>query len=151
MPPSGESLKILARDLGNRVFTKYCVRQKHQNQTVEKLGSIYNAYTDLLAKDTKVKRKNSSYLLARDMLCMLYCMAVVIKSAILWLKYDVATTDLKAQYRFLKSNLLFYHPVWTIGFHFSALHSFFLFFIIFYFPEARPNLFDQLNYNIFML
>uniref|UniRef100_A0AAX7TAQ7 DNA-directed RNA polymerase n=1 Tax=Astatotilapia calliptera TaxID=8154 RepID=A0AAX7TAQ7_ASTCA len=54
LPPSGESLKILARDLGNRVFTKYCVRQKHQNQTVEKLGSIYNAYTDLLAKDTKV-------------------------------------------------------------------------------------------------
>ncbi|XP_039463115.1 DNA-directed RNA polymerase, mitochondrial isoform X2 [Oreochromis aureus] len=53
LPPSGESLKILARDLGNRVFTKYCVRQKHQNQTVEKLGSIYNAYTDLLAKDTK--------------------------------------------------------------------------------------------------
>ncbi|XP_006800467.2 DNA-directed RNA polymerase, mitochondrial [Neolamprologus brichardi] len=54
LPPSGESLKILARDLGNRVFTKYCVRQKHQNQTVEKLGSIYNAYTDLLAKDIKV-------------------------------------------------------------------------------------------------
>uniref|UniRef100_A0A669BXA8 DNA-directed RNA polymerase n=1 Tax=Oreochromis niloticus TaxID=8128 RepID=A0A669BXA8_ORENI len=54
LPPSGESLKILARDLGNRVFTKYCVRQKHQNQTVEKLGSIYNAYTDLLAKDTKI-------------------------------------------------------------------------------------------------
>ncbi|KAM4574867.1 DNA-directed RNA polymerase, mitochondrial [Fundulus diaphanus] len=54
MPPSGESLKILARDVGNRIYTKYCVRQKHQNQTVEKLGSIYDAYTDLLAKDTKV-------------------------------------------------------------------------------------------------
>ncbi|KAI3368300.1 hypothetical protein L3Q82_008012 [Scortum barcoo] len=54
LPPSGESLKILARDLGNRVYTKYCVRQKHQNQMVEKLGNIYNAYTDLLAKDTKV-------------------------------------------------------------------------------------------------
>uniref|UniRef100_A0A672HQW3 DNA-directed RNA polymerase n=2 Tax=Salarias fasciatus TaxID=181472 RepID=A0A672HQW3_SALFA len=54
LPPSGESLKILARDLGHRVFTKYSVRQKHQNQTVEKLGSIYSMYTDLLAKDTKV-------------------------------------------------------------------------------------------------
>ncbi|KAK2907712.1 DNA-directed RNA polymerase, mitochondrial [Channa argus] len=54
MPPSGESLKILAKDLGNRIYTKYCVRQKHQNLTVEKLGNIYNAYTDLLAKDTKV-------------------------------------------------------------------------------------------------
>lgn len=56
LPPSGESLKILARDLGNRIYTKYCVRQKQQNQIVEKLGSIYSAYTDLLAKDTKVKK-----------------------------------------------------------------------------------------------
>lgn len=54
MPPSGESLKILARDLGNRVYTKYAVRQKQQNQTVEKLGNIYKAYTRLLAKDTEV-------------------------------------------------------------------------------------------------
>ncbi|CAG5864809.1 unnamed protein product [Menidia menidia] len=54
LPPSGESLKILARDLGNRVYTKYCVQQKHQNHTVDKLERIYNAFTDLLAKDTQV-------------------------------------------------------------------------------------------------
>lgn len=54
MPPSGESLKFLAHDLGNSVYTKYCVRQKHQHQTVEKLGNIYKTYLDLLAKDTKV-------------------------------------------------------------------------------------------------
>ncbi|KAM4738485.1 DNA-directed RNA polymerase, mitochondrial [Anableps anableps] len=54
LPPSGQSLKILARDLGNRIYTKYCVRQKYHNQAVEKLESIYNAYTDLLAKDTQV-------------------------------------------------------------------------------------------------
>ncbi|XP_019936903.2 DNA-directed RNA polymerase, mitochondrial [Paralichthys olivaceus] len=53
LPPSGESLKVLASDLGNRVYTKYSVRQKHQNQMVEKLGKIYCSYTDLLAKDTK--------------------------------------------------------------------------------------------------
>ncbi|XP_071343586.1 DNA-directed RNA polymerase, mitochondrial [Trachinotus anak] len=53
LPFSGESLKILAGDLGNRVYTKYSVQQKRQNQTVEKLGKIYNTYTDLLAKDTK--------------------------------------------------------------------------------------------------
>ncbi|XP_034387343.1 DNA-directed RNA polymerase, mitochondrial isoform X2 [Cyclopterus lumpus] len=53
LPPSGESLKILARELGNRVYTKYSVRQKHQSQMVEKLRNIYNSYTDLLAKDTK--------------------------------------------------------------------------------------------------
>lgn len=54
LPPSGESLKILARDLGSRVHTKYSVRQKHQNQMLEKLSTIYNQYTGVLAKDTKV-------------------------------------------------------------------------------------------------
>ncbi|KAL7396271.1 hypothetical protein ABVT39_003255 [Epinephelus coioides] len=53
LPPSGQSLKILAGDLGNRVYTKYTVRQKHKNKIVGKLGNIYNAYADLLAKDTK--------------------------------------------------------------------------------------------------
>ncbi|XP_070764793.1 DNA-directed RNA polymerase, mitochondrial [Enoplosus armatus] len=53
LSPSGESLKILATDLGSRVYTKYSVQQKHQNQMVEKLGNIYSTYTDLLAKDTK--------------------------------------------------------------------------------------------------
>ncbi|XP_038572158.1 DNA-directed RNA polymerase, mitochondrial isoform X1 [Micropterus salmoides] len=66
LPPSGESLKILARDLGNRVHTKYSVRQKYQNQTVEKLGNIYTAYTELLAKDTKVHN-----LLPREQWCKL--------------------------------------------------------------------------------
>lgn len=56
MPPSGESLKILARDLGNRVYTKYAIRLKHQSKMLEKLGNIYNAYTGLLAKDTEVSR-----------------------------------------------------------------------------------------------
>uniref|UniRef100_H3CZ72 DNA-directed RNA polymerase n=1 Tax=Tetraodon nigroviridis TaxID=99883 RepID=H3CZ72_TETNG len=53
LPPSGESLKILARDLGSRVYTKYSVRQKHQNQMLDKLSAIYNKYTRVLAKDTK--------------------------------------------------------------------------------------------------
>lgn len=57
LPPSGESLKILARDLGSRVYTKYSVRQKHQNQMLEKLSTIYNRYTEVLAKDTKVTNK----------------------------------------------------------------------------------------------
>ncbi|XP_037106422.1 DNA-directed RNA polymerase, mitochondrial [Syngnathus acus] len=53
MPPSGESLMTLAKDLGTRVYTKYSVYQKYRNQMVEKLGTIYSAYTDLLAKDTE--------------------------------------------------------------------------------------------------
>ncbi|XP_047444012.1 DNA-directed RNA polymerase, mitochondrial [Mugil cephalus] len=54
MPTSGESLKILAKELGHRVFTKYCVQQKLRNQMVEKLGNIYNTYAESLAKDNKV-------------------------------------------------------------------------------------------------
>uniref|UniRef100_UPI0037E77CFC DNA-directed RNA polymerase, mitochondrial n=1 Tax=Semicossyphus pulcher TaxID=241346 RepID=UPI0037E77CFC len=66
MPPSGESVKILAGDLGNRVYTKYSVRQKIRNQKVEKLGNIYNAYTDLLAKDSKAYE-----VLSREQWCKL--------------------------------------------------------------------------------
>uniref|UniRef100_A0A8C2W8E9 DNA-directed RNA polymerase n=1 Tax=Cyclopterus lumpus TaxID=8103 RepID=A0A8C2W8E9_CYCLU len=66
LPPSGESLKILARELGNRVYTKYSVRQKHQSQMVEKLRNIYNSYTDLLAKDTKVDKSSHSTCLLLD-------------------------------------------------------------------------------------
>ena len=54
LPLSGESLKVLARDLGNRVYTKCSIRQKGQDLMVEKLGSVYSGYTDLLAKDTEV-------------------------------------------------------------------------------------------------
>uniref|UniRef100_A0A3B4ANA1 DNA-directed RNA polymerase n=1 Tax=Periophthalmus magnuspinnatus TaxID=409849 RepID=A0A3B4ANA1_9GOBI len=53
MPPSGESLKILARDLGSRVYTKYSVRQKQQNHMVQKMTNIYSSYINILAKDTK--------------------------------------------------------------------------------------------------
>lgn len=70
MPPSGESLKILARDLGNRVYTKYAIRLKHQSKMLEKLGNIYNAYTGLLAKDTEVSKAtllcNTSLLATRS-------------------------------------------------------------------------------------
>lgn len=52
--PSGESLKILATDLGGRVYTKYSVRQKQQYEMVQKLRKIYNSYSDILAKDTEV-------------------------------------------------------------------------------------------------
>lgn len=66
MPARGESLKTLARDLGNRVYTKYSVQQKLQNQIVEKLGNIYSAYVDLLAKDTKVKKKKDILLIVLE-------------------------------------------------------------------------------------
>ncbi|KAM6963404.1 LOW QUALITY PROTEIN: DNA-directed RNA polymerase, mitochondrial [Aplochiton taeniatus] len=53
LPPSGESLHILAKELGHRVHTKFCVYLKGHCQIVDKLGNLYNHYVDLLAKDTK--------------------------------------------------------------------------------------------------
>uniref|UniRef100_A0A8C7QF58 DNA-directed RNA polymerase n=1 Tax=Oncorhynchus mykiss TaxID=8022 RepID=A0A8C7QF58_ONCMY len=54
LPPSGESLHILAKELGNRVHNKFCIRMKSHNQMVDKLSHIYNEYAELLAKDSKV-------------------------------------------------------------------------------------------------
>lgn len=78
LPPSGESLKILAQDLGNRVYTKYAVRQKHQNKMLEKLSNIYNTYTELLAKDTQVnkslcRRSNVSQFAPNTLRCSHLC------------------------------------------------------------------------------
>ncbi|CAB1324425.1 unnamed protein product, partial [Coregonus sp. 'balchen'] len=53
LPPSGESLHVLAKELGNRVHNKFCIRMKVHNQMVDKLSHIYNEYTELLANDSK--------------------------------------------------------------------------------------------------
>ncbi|XP_060797384.1 DNA-directed RNA polymerase, mitochondrial [Neoarius graeffei] len=53
LPPSGESLLLLAKELGNRVQNVYCIQQKSHSQIVEKLGNIYNSYVKLLGKDTE--------------------------------------------------------------------------------------------------
>uniref|UniRef100_A0A673JIU0 DNA-directed RNA polymerase, mitochondrial n=1 Tax=Sinocyclocheilus rhinocerous TaxID=307959 RepID=A0A673JIU0_9TELE len=51
--PSGESLLIMAEEMGNRVYNLYSIRQKSHSQMIEKLGSIYNSYAELLANDTE--------------------------------------------------------------------------------------------------
>ncbi|RXN20383.1 DNA-directed RNA mitochondrial [Labeo rohita] len=53
LSPSGESLLIMAEEMGNRVYNLYSIRQKSHSQMVEKLGSIYNSYSELLANDTE--------------------------------------------------------------------------------------------------
>ncbi|XP_053369453.1 DNA-directed RNA polymerase, mitochondrial [Clarias gariepinus] len=53
LPPSGDSLLFLAKELGNRVHNVYCIQQKSHSQIVEKLGKIYNSYVELLGKDTE--------------------------------------------------------------------------------------------------
>ncbi|KAI5101019.1 DNA-directed RNA polymerase, mitochondrial isoform X1 [Silurus meridionalis] len=53
LPPSGDSVLFLAKDLGNRVHNVYCIQQKSHSQIMEKLGNIYNLYVKLLGKDTE--------------------------------------------------------------------------------------------------
>uniref|UniRef100_A0A673XN10 DNA-directed RNA polymerase n=1 Tax=Salmo trutta TaxID=8032 RepID=A0A673XN10_SALTR len=67
LPPSGESLHILAKELGNRVHNKFCIRMKSHNQMVGKLSHIYNEYAELLEFDVlprerwwKVEAEHSS-------------------------------------------------------------------------------------------
>uniref|UniRef100_A0A8C2B3L6 DNA-directed RNA polymerase n=1 Tax=Cyprinus carpio TaxID=7962 RepID=A0A8C2B3L6_CYPCA len=55
LSPSGESLLIMAEEMGNRVYNLYSIRQKSHSQMIEKLGSIYNSYSELLANDTEVQ------------------------------------------------------------------------------------------------
>ncbi|XP_035508951.1 DNA-directed RNA polymerase, mitochondrial isoform X2 [Morone saxatilis] len=54
MPLSGGTLMYLAAELGQKIYSKYAVKQKLQNHIMDKLANIYNDYTELLAKDTKV-------------------------------------------------------------------------------------------------
>ncbi|XP_031430295.1 DNA-directed RNA polymerase, mitochondrial isoform X1 [Clupea harengus] len=52
MQPSGESLLYIAKELGNRVHNKFCIRQKAHSQMADKLAQIYSSYAELLAQDT---------------------------------------------------------------------------------------------------
>ncbi|XP_063057462.1 DNA-directed RNA polymerase, mitochondrial [Engraulis encrasicolus] len=51
LPPSGETLLFMARELGSRIQNKFCIRQKVHSQMVDKLAVIYSQYVDLLAED----------------------------------------------------------------------------------------------------
>ncbi|KAJ7993063.1 hypothetical protein DPEC_G00268550 [Dallia pectoralis] len=53
MPPSGESLQVLAKNLGIRVYNKFCILRKRQNHMVDKLNRIYNEYVELVAEDNE--------------------------------------------------------------------------------------------------
>ncbi|KAJ8374547.1 hypothetical protein SKAU_G00051270 [Synaphobranchus kaupii] len=53
LPPNGESLLVLAKDLGYRIQNKFYIRQKSQSHMVDKLRHIYERYAELLAKDTE--------------------------------------------------------------------------------------------------
>ncbi|XP_015285247.1 PREDICTED: DNA-directed RNA polymerase, mitochondrial [Gekko japonicus] len=52
LPPQGESLLILARELGTKVYNKYVMQKKSWSRLVEKIQHVYDSYAQLLAKDT---------------------------------------------------------------------------------------------------
>ncbi|MBN3303172.1 RPOM protein, partial [Amia calva] len=53
LQPNGESLLILAKELGNKVYNKYCIRTKARSLMLDKITTIYNRYAELLAEDTE--------------------------------------------------------------------------------------------------
>uniref|UniRef100_UPI00398F7099 DNA-directed RNA polymerase, mitochondrial isoform X2 n=1 Tax=Pristiophorus japonicus TaxID=55135 RepID=UPI00398F7099 len=54
IPPNGEALLIIAKELGNRIYNKFSIRKKVKNEMVDKIKDIYHAYIELLAKDTEL-------------------------------------------------------------------------------------------------
>ncbi|KAJ7308478.1 hypothetical protein JRQ81_009029 [Phrynocephalus forsythii] len=53
LPPPGQSLVILARDLGNKIHSRYLTQKKICSREGEKMWTLYKRYIQLLAKDTK--------------------------------------------------------------------------------------------------
>ncbi|XP_060089470.1 LOW QUALITY PROTEIN: DNA-directed RNA polymerase, mitochondrial [Heteronotia binoei] len=52
LPPQGESLLVLARELGTKVYNKYLIQKKAWSRLVKKIQKLYDSYVQLLAKDT---------------------------------------------------------------------------------------------------
>lgn len=54
LPPQGESLLILSRELGTKVYNKYIIQKRSQSRSVQRIQRLYEDYVQLLAKDTQV-------------------------------------------------------------------------------------------------
>ncbi|XP_060131317.1 DNA-directed RNA polymerase, mitochondrial [Zootoca vivipara] len=53
MSPQGESLLVLAKELGSKVYSKFILKKKSRSNLVEKIQRLYDKYVQLLAKDTQ--------------------------------------------------------------------------------------------------
>ncbi|XP_053228748.1 DNA-directed RNA polymerase, mitochondrial isoform X1 [Podarcis raffonei] len=53
LSPQGESLLVLARELGSKVYSKFMLQKKSRSRLVEKIQRLYDKYVQLLAKDTQ--------------------------------------------------------------------------------------------------
>ncbi|XP_075300334.1 DNA-directed RNA polymerase, mitochondrial isoform X2 [Opisthocomus hoazin] len=53
LSPQGESLAVLARELGSKVYNRYITQRKLRSRQLEKVQEIYEDYIHLLAKDSQ--------------------------------------------------------------------------------------------------
>ncbi|NWZ96314.1 RPOM protein, partial [Nesospiza acunhae] len=56
LSPQGESLAVLARELGSKVYDRYIIQRKLGSGQLEKVQQIYENYIQLLAKDSQPKQ-----------------------------------------------------------------------------------------------
>ncbi|XP_053821889.1 DNA-directed RNA polymerase, mitochondrial [Vidua chalybeata] len=56
LSPQGESLAVLARELGSKVYDRYIIQRKLRSGQLEKVQKIYENYIQLLAKDSQPKQ-----------------------------------------------------------------------------------------------
>ncbi|NXU37685.1 RPOM protein, partial [Drymodes brunneopygia] len=56
LSPQGESLAVLARELGSKVYDRYIIQRKLRSCQLEKVQEIYENYIQLLAKDSQPKQ-----------------------------------------------------------------------------------------------
>uniref|UniRef100_A0A8C5UEJ0 DNA-directed RNA polymerase n=1 Tax=Malurus cyaneus samueli TaxID=2593467 RepID=A0A8C5UEJ0_9PASS len=54
LSPQGESLAVLARELGSKVYDRYIIQRKLRSCQLEKVQEVYKNYVQLLAKDSQV-------------------------------------------------------------------------------------------------
>uniref|UniRef100_A0A8C3U7H6 DNA-directed RNA polymerase n=1 Tax=Catharus ustulatus TaxID=91951 RepID=A0A8C3U7H6_CATUS len=54
LSPQGESLAVLARELGSKVYDRYIIQRKLRSCQLEKVQKIYENYIELMAKDSQV-------------------------------------------------------------------------------------------------
>ncbi|KFO89945.1 hypothetical protein N320_06339, partial [Buceros rhinoceros silvestris] len=56
LSPQGESLVVLARELGSKVYDRYVTQRKQRSCQLEKVQEVYGRYIHLLAKDSQPAR-----------------------------------------------------------------------------------------------
>ncbi|NWW92343.1 RPOM protein, partial [Rhynochetos jubatus] len=56
LSPQGESLAVLARELGSKIYNRYMTQRKLRSRQLEKVQEVYEGYIQLLAKDSPPRK-----------------------------------------------------------------------------------------------